>query len=53
MLQKFGIRASKEETDRVDTFRYSFVKLLNQAVSNAKESSILLKFKTLIFLAQV
>ena len=33
LLSKFGVKVSKEEADRVDTFRYSFEKLLSQAVS--------------------
>lgn len=33
MLYAFGVSVPKEETDKVDTLRYSFEKLLLQAVS--------------------
>lgn len=33
MLNDFGVTIPKEETDKVDTLRYSFQKLMGMAVS--------------------
>lgn len=37
MLSKFGIQVAKEEVERVDTFRYSWLKLLTLGVSQTVE----------------
>lgn len=33
MLAKFGIQVAREEAERVDTFRYSWEKIVTRAVS--------------------
>ena len=40
MLNRFEVSVAREEVDGVDTLRYSFEKLLSQAVSNGGVGAI-------------
>ena len=46
MLSKFGIQVAREEVERVDTFRYSWLKLLTLGVSQIVRLQVLFNEST-------